>query len=146
MCSSDLYLVHKKRQEFWHFVSVILALAMITLSLLTILGIAFAPLIVRLIAPGFVAHSEKLDLTIHLTKILFPYLILIGLTAYSTAILYTFRSFKAAAFSPCLLNLAMIVSALWASRFMREPIYGLAIGVLAGGLLQLLAQIGRAHV
>ena len=134
------YLVHKKRQEFWHFVSVILALAMITLSLLTILGMAFAPVIVRLIAPGFVANPEKLALTIQLTKLLFPYLVLIGLTAYSMAILYTFRSFKASAFSPCLLNLAMIASALWASRFMKEPVYGLAVGVLAGGLLQLLAQ------
>ncbi len=135
------YLIQKDRKEFWHFVSVILALALISLSLLTLLGILLAPYIVRLIAPGFMSHPEKLYLTIRLTKIMFPYLILIGLTAYSMAILYTFRSFTAPAFSPCLLNIAIIISALLSSRYLSEPVYGLAAGVLVGGLLQLLIQI-----
>ena len=135
------YLIQKDRKEFWRFVSVILALALISLSLLTLLGILLAPYIVRLIAPGFIAQPEKLALTIQLTKIMFPYLILIGLTAYSMAVLYTFRSFTAPAFSPCLLNIAIIISALWSSKYLAEPVYGLAAGVLVGGLLQLLIQI-----
>jgi putative peptidoglycan lipid II flippase len=135
------YLLQKDRKEFWRFVSVILALALISLTLLTLLGILLAPYIVRLMAPGFMAHPEKLALTIQLTKIMFPYLILIGFTAYSMAVLYTFRSFTVPAFSPCLLNIAIIISALLSSRFLKEPVYGLAAGVLAGGLLQLLIQV-----
>ncbi|HOY08929.1 MAG TPA: murein biosynthesis integral membrane protein MurJ [Candidatus Omnitrophota bacterium] len=135
------YLIQKNREEFWHFVSVILALALISLTSLTLLGILLAPHIVRLLAPGFMAHPEKLALTIHLTKIMFPYLILIGLTAYSMAVLYAFRSFAVPAFSPCLLNIAIIISALLSSRFLTEPVYGLAAGVLIGGLLQLVMQI-----
>jgi putative peptidoglycan lipid II flippase len=135
------YLHKKKREDFWQFVSVILTMALIILSIITILGIILAPVIVRVIAPGFMANPQKLLLAIHLTKIMFPYLIFIGLTAYCMGILFTFRSFIAPAFSPCLLNISIILSALIASRTMDEPVFGLAVGVLVGGVLQLAAQI-----
>ena len=135
------YLIKEKKESFWRFVSAILVLALMALSLITILGVLLAPWIVRLIAPGFIAEPSKLALTIRLTKIVFPYLIFIGLTAYSTAILYTFRSFTVPAFSPCLLNMSIIVSALLSSKYLEEPVYGLAIGILVGGVLQLLVQI-----
>src|SRR6185437_5734207 len=79
--------------------------------------------------------------TIKLTKLIFPYLIFIGLTAYSMGILYSFRSFTSPAFSPCLLNISVIISAYISFKTMKEPVYGLAIGVLVGGLLQLAVQI-----
>lgn len=135
------YLVKKDKKEFWQFVSVVLILALIVLSALTVIGILVSPWLVRMIAPGFMAQPEKLELTIRLTKWLFPYLILIGMTAYSMAVLYSFRMFTAPAFSPCLLNLAMIISVPLSVRFLKEPTYGLAAGVLVGGALQLAAQI-----
>lgn len=135
------YLVKKERQVFWQFVSVIFVLALMVLSLITITGIALAPAIVRIIAPGFMAHPEKLMMTIRLTKMMFPYLVLIGLTAHSIAILYTFRSFVVPSFSPCLLNISIIISAVISSRTMSEPVYGLAVGVLVGGMLQLFVQM-----
>ncbi|MDP2653697.1 MAG: murein biosynthesis integral membrane protein MurJ [Candidatus Omnitrophota bacterium] len=134
------YLIKKERQEFWNFVSVIFAMGLITLSALTILGMIFAPLIVKVIAPGFAVETGKMELTIRLTRIMFPYLILIGVTAYSMAVLYSFKMFTVPAFSPCLLNLAMIVSAL-ASPFLGvDPVYALAVGTLVGGALQLFVQ------
>ncbi len=135
------YYAKKDKEDFWNFVSVVLSLAFIVLSVITLLGIVFAPLIVRMIAPGFMADPEKLLLTIQLTKWMFPYLIFIGLTAYSMGILYTFRSFAVPAFSPCLLNIAIIISAFISSRTMVEPVFGLAVGVLVGGLLQLMIQL-----
>ncbi|MBF0522121.1 MAG: murein biosynthesis integral membrane protein MurJ [Candidatus Omnitrophica bacterium] len=135
------YLEEKDRVAFWNFVSVVVTAAMIILSLITALGIVFSPVLIRLTAPGFMADPGKLQLTIHLTQIMFPYLIFIALTAYSMGILFTFRSFFAPAFSPCLLNIAMIISAFLASRYMKQPVFGLAIGVLVGGVLQLVAQI-----
>src|SRR3989339_852089 len=135
------YLEKENRQAFWNFVSVVFTLALIVLSGITIIGILFAPFIIRVFVPGFVVNHDGFLLAVRLTKIMFPYLILIGLTAYSSGILYTFRSFIVPAFSPCLLNISIIASAYFASRNMKEPVFGLAIGVLVGGVLQLLAQI-----
>ena len=136
------YRVKKDKRDFWQFVSVIFVLALMILSAITVLGIFLAPVLVRVIAPGFMAHPEKLLLTVRLTKIMFPYLILIGLTAHAMAVLYTFRSFTVPAFSPCLLNISIIAAALISSRYMSEPVYGLAGGVIVGGVLQLFAQMG----
>ncbi len=135
------HLEKEKRQNFWQFVSIILTVGLMVLSLLTIFGIVFAPILVRLIAPGFMGDSFKLDFAIRLTRLMFPYLIFIGMTAYSMGILYTFRSFTVPAFSPCLLNIAVIISALISSKVMDEPVFGLAIGVLIGGVLQLIVQV-----
>ena len=134
---------YKEKEDiktFWEFANTLLVWSMIVLSAITILGIIAAPVIVRVIAPGFMADPEKLALTVNLTRFMFPYLIFIGLTAYSMGILFAFRSFLVPAFSPCLLNIAMIVAALIYSRTMQDPVLGLAIGVLAGGVLQLVAQ------
>jgi len=131
----------KERQAFWNFISVMFCLSLIALSGITIFGIISSPIIVRVVAPGFIAEPSKLLLAIKLTKFMFPYLVFIGLTAYAIGILHTFRSFVVPAFTPCLLNISIIISALFAGRYMEEPVYGLAIGVLIGGVLQLLAQI-----
>jgi len=129
------------REEFWRFVMVVLVLAFTVLGALTLLGILLAPLIVRIIAPGFLADPQKLQLTVKLTRLMFPYLVLIGLTAYSMAVLYAFRSFKVPAFSPCLFNIAVIAGAWLSPRWLAEPVYGLGISVVAGGLLQLLVYL-----
>jgi len=135
------YLERERREHFWRFVSVVLVLAMMVLTVITLAGIFLAPLIVRVLAPGFIADPPKLAMTVRLTKMIFPYLVFIGMTAYSMAILYTFRQFVVPAFSPCLLNISIIISALVSVKYLDEPVYGLAAGVLVGGFLQLLVQI-----
>jgi len=135
------YLVKEERERFWRFVSGVLVLAIFVLTALSILGVLLAPLIVRLIAPGFVENPEKLALTVSLTRILFPYLLFIGLTAYSMAVLFTFRRFTVPSFSPCLLNLAIIVSAVYSFWCMKDPVYGIAAGMLVGGFLQMAVQV-----
>ncbi|OGX07945.1 MAG: murein biosynthesis integral membrane protein MurJ [Omnitrophica WOR_2 bacterium GWA2_47_8] len=134
------YVHTRSKKELLEFISVIFILGLMVLSAITVLGIWLAPWVVKLIAPGFVVEPEKLELTVRLTRIIFPYLILIGLTAYGMAVLYTFKSFVVPAFSPCLLNIALIISAVISFYTMEEPEYGLAIGVLVGGVLQLLAH------
>ncbi len=135
------HLVKEERTRFWRFVSGVLVLAVAVLAVLSVLGVLLAPIIVRLIAPGFMEYPEKLSLTVSLTRIMFPYLFFIGLTAYSMAILYTFRKFTAPAFSPCLLNIAIIVSAAYSFWYMKNPVYGIAVGILVGGFLQMAVQI-----
>jgi len=127
----------KKKEEFWELANVILNLLLITLSAITIAGIAASPLIVRFMAPGFLDDPEKFAITVKLTRWMFPYILLIGLAAYTMGVLNSLRHFSTPAFGPCLLNIAVIICAIiWG-----ESVMGLASGVLIGGLLQLLVQI-----
>lgn len=134
------YVDQKDPKKVNEFLSVVVSWAVLILGALTILGILFAPLIVRLIAPGFTADQEKLQTTINLTQIMFPYLIFIGLTAYSMGVLYTYHSFVAPAFSSCFLNIVLIISTILAGEHMGEAVYILAAGVLVGGIAQLVYQ------
>lgn len=118
-------------------------LAMI-LSVLCAVGILGAPVLVRLIAPGFESDPEKLTLTIDLTRTMFPYLFFIGLTALMMGVLNSLGHFAAPAFSPALLNIAIIGSLLVLGPHLEQPIYALAYGVLGGGVLQLLLQFPPA--
>ena len=130
------YAVKHTKEEFWELANVVLNLLLVILMSITLLGVIFSPFIVRLIAPGFVASPEKLETTIRLNRIIFPYILLISLAAYSMGILNSLKHFAAPAFAPCLLNISIIVFALT----FGEGIKGLALGVLVGGVLQLAVQ------
>ena len=129
-------LTKKGKGEFFRLAQVILNIMLLVLLVLTIAGIIAAPIIVRLIAPGFTVDKEKFELTVKLTKVLFPFLLLVGLWAYAMGILNSLGKFSASAFGPCLLNLSIILCAKW----FGENVFGLASGVLAGGILQLFIQ------
>lgn len=131
------YSVKKSKEEFWELANIVLNLLLVTLMSITLLGIIFSPAIVRLIAPGFIASPEKLETTIRLNRIIFPYVLLISLAAYSMGILNSLKHFTIPAFAPCLLNISIIVFAM----LFGEGITGLALGVLVGGILQLAVQI-----
>ena len=130
-------LTKKGRDEFFRLAQVILNILFLSLLALTAIGILASPVIVRLIAPGFLADEAKFQVTVALTRVLFPFLLLVGLWAYAMGVLNTLGKFAAAAFGPCLLNLSMILCAMW----FGENVFGLATGVLAGGLLQLAIQV-----
>lgn len=133
--------VHKEdKEELSRLMSIVLTLAAVSLTVMTLLGIFLTPWIVKIMAPGFLADPEKYSLTVFLTQLMFPYLVLIGLTAYSMGILYSLRSFTAPAFAPCLLNVALIASVFVVVLMKGEVVYGLSVGVLAGGVLQLMMQ------
>lgn len=131
------YAAKDNKEAFWELVNVVLNLLLVILSAITILGVILSPFIVRAIAPGFVSDPEKLAATIKLSRIIFPYVLLISLAAYSMGVLNSLRHFSVPAFAPCLLNISVIVCAL----AFGEEIVGLASGVLVGGVLQLAVQI-----
>ena len=131
------YASRHTKEELWELANVVLNLLLVTLMSITILGIIFSPVIVRLIAPGFIASPEKLAATIKLNRIIFPYILLISLSAYSMGVLNSLKNFAVSAFAPCLLNISIIVFAL----AFGEGIKGLALGVLVGGVLQLAVQL-----
>jgi len=106
-----------------------------------VLGIIFSPLLVKVIAFGFKGIEGKWELTIVLTRIMFPYVFLISLAALVMAILNSFHKFFVPAFTPVLFNVSIISLALLFARKAEQPAYIFAAGVVIGGILQLAFQI-----
>ena len=104
-------------------------------------GVLFAPAIVKIVGPGFGDDPVLFALTVHLTRIMFPYILFIGLVAVCMGILNVFGHFAAPALAPVALNLSIIAAALVISPRLEQPVVGLAVGVVTGGVLQLLVQI-----
>lgn len=121
------------------FANTVFTAALIFFPGLVALGVLFAPFYVPFFADGF--STEQLDLTIRLTQITFPFIALVGLAAIVMGVLNSYERFFAPAFAPVLFNVGVILSAFALLSFFTEPIYALAIGVLIGGLGQLLFQI-----
>lgn len=117
------------------------SLLSMALFAVTALGIALAPFLVWISAPGFAADAGKFELTVTLTRITFPYILFMSLVALSGGILNTWSRFSVPAFTPVLLNLSFIGMALFAVPYFHPPILALAWAVFLGGLLQLAIQI-----
>lgn len=112
------------------------------LLVITLVAVLAAPLLMMIFAPGFYLHSEqKFALASHMLAITFPYLMLISLTAFAGAILNSYEHFIVPAFTPVLLNLCLIGSAVFLSPYFQEPVVALAWGVLMAGCVQLLFQV-----
>lgn len=123
------------------FVAYVSGLLTLVLAVVTGIGILAAPWVVWATAPGFVDNAEKYQLTTDLLRVTFPYILLISLSSLVGAILNTWNRFSVPAFTPTLLNVAMIVFAVLLTPYFNPPIMALAWGVLAGGLAQLLYQL-----
>jgi putative peptidoglycan lipid II flippase len=113
----------------------------VALLAVTALGVAIAPLIVYVSAPGFTAEPEKFELTVALLRITFPYILFISLVALAAGVLNTWNRFSVPAFTPVLLNVSFIAAAAFAAPWFDPPILALAWAVFAGGVLQLAFQV-----
>ncbi len=135
------YLQNRSKEEAFFLARVVLTFLVLILTVVTIAGIIFSPLIVRIIAPGFGGMGEKYALTVLLTRIMFPYIFLVSVLALFMGILNSLKHFSAPAIAPVFLNLSMIAALLFLSSYMKEPTVGLALGVIGGGILQVALQI-----
>jgi putative peptidoglycan lipid II flippase len=129
------------RKAAWEMASRVFTLLLTVLVATVCLGVLAAPWIVRVIAPGFADHPDQEALTVLLTRIMFPYLLFIGLSALAMGILNAHRAFALPALSPFCFNLVLISAALWLAPALEIPALGLAIGVLVGGIVQLGLQV-----
>lgn len=113
---------------------------------LTVAGIVAAPWIVPLVYGGYADTPGKLALTVQLTQLLFAYALFISLSAVLMAVLNACDRFAAAAFTPVLLNLAIIAlgAAAWWTGAVR-PVYWIVAGVILGGLVQWLFLVPFAR-
>jgi putative peptidoglycan lipid II flippase len=110
-------------------------------AVLAVAATVLAPWLIRNAAPGFAGDPASLALTVLLSRIMIPYLVCVAILAVCMGVLNALDRFAAPALAPLVLNLAIIASALRLAPGLQEPGVGLAIGVLAGGGLQLVLQV-----
>jgi len=134
------YLNTKSEEETKNFASNLFNIQLSVLILTSLAIVVFAPYLSMAFAPGFLDEPDKFELTVTLTRLMGPYLILVGMSAYCMGILNTHGVFTLSAAAPILVNVSMVLGALILSPYLEQPIHGLAIGVLVGGTLQFLVQ------
>lgn len=97
----------------------------------------FMPEIVLFMAPGFAEDPEKMELSITLSRITFPFLLFISIASFQSGILNSLDKFAVTGAAPILLNLTMIASIFVFSPFTPTPAHGIAIGVTTAGILEI---------
>ena len=135
------YHTHYGKATAVRFASLILGAMLVLTGGITIIGIAFAPLWVKIVAFGFT--PEKASLTVELARIMFPFLILISVGALVMGILNFFNHFFTTGFAPCFFNIAIIGAGLL--FYKKLGVQSIAYGALLGGALQLVYQLPLLH-
>ena len=133
------YLETKNKEEAKKVADAVFTILVFLLILISIGGILLSPYIIKLFAAGF--DESTFELAVSLNRIMFPYIIFISLTALSMGVLNSLRHFFAPAFSPVILNICIIVAVFFLYKNFNVPIYAAAVGVIAGGILQLIFQL-----
>ena len=141
-------------QSAWRLASKVATLTLVFMSAMTLLGIIFAPFVIGILAPGF--PPEKAALTIQLTRIMFPFILMVSLAALVMGMLNAKHVFGMPALASSFFNLGSIIGGVafcyWLDpqadwrhpHFGERGLVGLALGTLLGGLLQLLVQLPSA--
>ena len=109
----------------------------IILSLFSIVMMVAMPWVIHLIAPGFQQGSERYDFAVTFTRLTFPYLLLMSLTALFGSMLNTHGKFAPFAAAPILFNLTLIISILLCAQFFPTTGHAMSAGVSVSGILQL---------
>ncbi len=134
------YIVEGDKEKTKEFISAFLTFTIIAVSIVTITGIWFSDTIIN----TFYLEKlpvETIDETILLTRIMFPYLAFISIAAIFQGILNTHSIFTPSGFTPILFNIIIISSTILLSPYMANPARAMAVGVTAGGLVQMIFQI-----
>ncbi len=128
-------------EEAREFVDSVAGTFGILLFLVTLAGVIAAPLLVAIVAPGFIGDDGRFELSALMLRFTFPYLFFVSLTAFAGGVLNTYGRFGVPAFTPVILNIVLIAAAVWLSPMLEEPGMALAYAVFVAGLLQLLFQL-----
>ena len=139
----------EKRREAWQLAYTVSIIVAVVLGLVSILGVVFAPQVVRFVAPGF--KPDMIALTTSLTRIAFPQLIFLGLAGITMGILNSYDHFSTPAIAPIVWNVIVVVSLIAFSSIMGYTAPGggiknsgfeiLAWATFAGTVVQLLIQV-----
>ena len=132
-------LTEEKKEEAFRIASIMITLTAVVLGVLTLISMIFMPYVVMISAPGFTANKTLFDLTVSLSRIIFPTVLILGITGVITGMLHSFQHFTIPALAPVLWNI-VIIAVLIIYR-QRLGIYSAAWGILIATVVQLLVQI-----
>lgn len=134
-----------RRAQYADVFNALVGIMGVVLLATTLLGVIFAPQLVTLYAAGYLDNTPQFELTVRLTRLVFPYVFLVGLSALATASLNTLGKFALPSLTPIWLNVALIACAFALPSVFEHwgdaPIIALAVGVLVGGALQVVTQM-----
>ncbi|MEK6409571.1 MAG: murein biosynthesis integral membrane protein MurJ [Acidobacteriota bacterium] len=150
------YLVNKDEKEAFRLSNLVTTGLIVVLGTLVVLGIIFAPQVVTAIAGGLQNDKEKFDLTVRLTRIMMPFILLVALAAQAMGVLNARDRFGIPALASTFFNVGSIIGGLVFAALLTDPtfshpinaivekpiegIIGMAYGVLIGGFLQYAVQ------
>lgn len=150
------YLINKSEKEAFRLSNLVATGLIVVLGAFVVLGVVFAEPLVAFIAPGFRSDPAKFELTVRLTRIMMPFILLVALAAQSMGILNARDRFGVPALSSAFFNLGSIAGGLAVAALLTDPsfshpvraivekptegIIGMAYGVLIGGFLQYSVQ------
>lgn len=139
------YRENKSKEEMWRLAANVLVAIVVVVSALTLVGILFAGKIIAVLAPDFSLVAGKMALTHKMTVIMFPFLVLVSLSAAVMGMLNTHGRFFVPAMASSFFNLGSITGGIGFSLIMpffgQPAIVGMALGTILGGLCQLASQL-----
>jgi putative peptidoglycan lipid II flippase len=136
----------RDRAEVQELINQVTGTLGLVLFVFTAIGVIAAPALIAVFGMGWLwspapADADKYALAVDMLRFTFPYLFFISLTALAGGILNTYHRFAAPAFVPALLNIVLIIFAVWIAPHADRPGIVLAIGVFVAGLVQLLFML-----
>ncbi len=134
-------LVRQDPESAFSLARIILTLVLVFVGLVVLIGIVAAPAIIYVSAHGFTEDQAKFGLTVDLTRLMFVYLLLVSLSAVIMGMLNSFGRFGIPALSPALFNIGIIACVLGLHSFFEVPVYSMAVGVVVGGIGQVVIQL-----
>ena len=135
------YRENRSHAEAREFIDAVAGTFATILFVITLLGVIGAPVLVAIVAPGFIGDGGDFDLATMMLRFTFPYLFFVSLTAFAGGILNTYGRFAVPAFTPVILNIALIAAVYYWAPVLEEPGMALAYAVFVAGVVQLLFQI-----
>ena len=127
--------------EAFKVTSAVFSIMIVVIGIIVVLGIVLAPYFVKYYVSGFADNPAKIKLTVQLTQIMFPFLLLVALAAACMGTLNSLGRFGIPAVSPAAFNIITIIIAVFMAQYFDPPILVLGFGVLIGGLGQFAIQI-----
>lgn len=150
------YLVKRDEKEAFRLSNLVMTALVLILGALVILGVIFAPQIVTVFAHGFRDDPAKFDLTVRLTRIMMPFILLVALAAQAMGILNARGRFGIPALSSSFFNIGSIIGGIFFASLLADPtfahpisaivekpvegIVGMSVGVVIGGFMQYAVQ------
>jgi putative peptidoglycan lipid II flippase len=144
------YLSQRSKEEAARLVNLVATALIIVVGAVCAAGIIFAPVLVHLLAPGFAAVPGKFELAVRMTRIMFPFLLLVALAAQAMGVLNACNRFGVPALASTFFNLGsvgfgIVLGIVLGPALHLTRIEGMAIGVVLGGALQLIWQLPSLH-